>query len=66
VTGMVLILAKGARSLEKSQLGLISSACNDGCESTASSPAGGEESDRPSSHLVKTSSQRSMAASQDL
>ena len=40
VTGMMLILAKGAGSLEKSQLGLISLACNDTCESTTSGPAG--------------------------
>jgi len=40
VIGMVLILAKGAGSLEKPQLGLVSSACNDGCESTSSGLAG--------------------------
>jgi hypothetical protein len=45
VTRMVLILVKGARLLGESQLGFISSVCDDGCESTASGTAGDGESD---------------------
>ena len=53
--GMVLIWVKGAGSLWESQLGLVLSAYNDGCESTASGPAGDEESERSPFREVGTS-----------
>lgn len=57
VTRMVLMLFNGARSSLGSRLGLISSACNEGCELAASGSAGDEESETSSSRGVRMSSQ---------
>lgn len=66
VTGMVLILAKGARSLEESQLRLVFVGVQRWLRVDGFRPSWDEESERSPSRRVKTSSQRSMAASQDL
>jgi hypothetical protein len=66
VIGMVLILAKGGWVIGEAAVGIGFVGVQRRLRVDVFRPSWGEESERPSSRRVKTSSQRSMAASQDL